>query len=148
MKLNFRNKFTEINSSPFNFTDAEKENELKLPNCKYREKCYFQKLSKNFKRKTLSLFVWLYVHLPKTLMILTWLIKHCIQQSVAAGYKNPRLLLAQRHQSASLFRKNIVKKHLCLHDKNYCYFCKSTIPVIYLIVGSWNMIKVSNNMIL
>ena len=39
-----------------NFTDDEKENELKLPNCKYREIDYFQKLSKNFKRKTLSLF--------------------------------------------------------------------------------------------
>ena len=39
-----------------NFTDDEKENELKLLNCKYREIDYFQKLSKNFKRKTLSLF--------------------------------------------------------------------------------------------
>ena len=36
------------------FTDDEKENELKMPNCKYREIDYFQKLSKNFKRKTLS----------------------------------------------------------------------------------------------
>ena len=39
-----------------NFTDDEKENELKLPNCKYREIDYFQKLSKNFKRKTLPFF--------------------------------------------------------------------------------------------
>ena len=39
-----------------NFTDVEKENELKLPNRKYREVDYFQKLSKNLKRKTLSLF--------------------------------------------------------------------------------------------
>ena len=39
-----------------NFTDDKKENELKLPNCKYRKIDYFQKLSKNFKRKTLSLF--------------------------------------------------------------------------------------------
>ena len=39
-----------------NFTDDEKENELKLPNCKYREIGYFQNLSKNFKRKTLSFF--------------------------------------------------------------------------------------------
>ena len=39
-----------------NFTDDEKENELELPNCKYREIDYFQKLSRNFKRKTLSLF--------------------------------------------------------------------------------------------
>ena len=39
-----------------NFTDDEKENDLKLPHCKYREVDYFQKLSKNFKRKTLSFF--------------------------------------------------------------------------------------------
>ena len=39
-----------------NFTDGEKENELKLPNCEYREIYYFQKLSKNFKRKTFSFF--------------------------------------------------------------------------------------------
>ena len=38
------------------------------------------------------------------------------------------------------------KKHLHHHDKNYCYFCKSNIPVINLIVGSRNMIKVSKNM--
>ena len=40
----------------FNYTDDGKENELKLPNGKYRKIRYFQKLSKNFKRKTLSLF--------------------------------------------------------------------------------------------
>ena len=39
-----------------NFTDDEKENELKLPNCKYRDIDYFQKLSRNFKRKALSFF--------------------------------------------------------------------------------------------
>ena len=39
-----------------NFTDDEKENELKLPNCKYRDIDYFQKLPRNFKRKTLSFF--------------------------------------------------------------------------------------------
>ena len=39
-----------------NFTDDKKENELKLPNCKYRKIDYFQKLDKNFKRKTSSLF--------------------------------------------------------------------------------------------
>ena len=39
-----------------NFTDDEKQNELKLPNCNYGEIDYFQKLSKNFKRKTLSFF--------------------------------------------------------------------------------------------
>ena len=42
--------------------------------------------------------------------------------------------------------KNIKKKkHLCRHDKNYYYFCKSNIPVISLIVGSKNMIKDSKN---
>ena len=40
------------------------------------------------------------------------------------------------------FKENIEKKHLCRHDKNYYYFCKSNIPVINLIVGSRNMIKV------
>ena len=39
-----------------NFTADKKENELKLPNCKYREIDYFQKLSSNFKRRTLSFF--------------------------------------------------------------------------------------------
>ena len=60
--INLRNQLN-------NFTDDEKENELKLPNCKYREVDYFQKLSKNFKRKTLSFFNMIYVHLSKTLMI-------------------------------------------------------------------------------
>ena len=41
------------------------------------------------------------------------------------------------------FEKNIDKKHLCHHDKNYCYFCKSNIPVINLIAGSRNIIKLS-----
>ena len=45
-----------------------------------------------------------------------------------------------------LFEKNIEKKHLCHHDKNYYYFCKSNIPVTNLIVGSRNMIKLSKNM--
>ena len=37
-----------------------------------------------------------------------------------------------------LFVKNIKKKHLCRHDKNYYYFCKSNISLINLIVGSKN----------
>ena len=44
------------------------------------------------------------------------------------------------------FEKNIKKKHLCYHEKNYCYFCKSNIPVINLIVSLRNMIKLSKNM--
>ena len=43
------------------------------------------------------------------------------------------------------FGKNIERKHLYRHDKNYYYFCKSDIPVINLIVGSRNMIKLSKN---
>ena len=27
-------------------------------------------------------------------------------------------------------KKDIEKKHLCYHDKNYYYFCKSNTPVI------------------
>ena len=39
-----------------NFTDDEKENELNLPNCKYRYPHYFKSLTKDFKRKALSFF--------------------------------------------------------------------------------------------
>ena len=41
------------------------------------------------------------------------------------------------------FGKNIEKKLLCRHEKNYYYFWKPNIPVINLIVDSRNMIKVS-----
>ena len=41
-----------------------------------------------------------------------------------------------------LRKKDIEKIHLCRHDKSY-YFCKSNIPVINLILGSRNLIKVS-----
>ena len=34
-----------------NFTDDEKENELNLPNCKYRDTDYFKNLTKNFKKR-------------------------------------------------------------------------------------------------
>ena len=39
-----------------NFTDDEKENELNLPNSKYRDPDYFKNLTKDFKRKVLSFF--------------------------------------------------------------------------------------------
>ena len=39
-----------------NFTDDKKENELNLPNGKYRDTGYFKNLTKYFKRKTLSFF--------------------------------------------------------------------------------------------
>ena len=56
----------------------------------------------------------------------------------------PSPLVALRCGSFSV--KNIEKKHLCGHDKNYCYFCKSNIPAINLIRVSRNMIKISKNM--
>ena len=39
-----------------NFTDDEKENELNLPNSKYRDPDYFKNLTKDFKRKALYFF--------------------------------------------------------------------------------------------
>ena len=39
-----------------NFTDDEKESELNLPNCKYRDPDYFKSLAKDFRRKALSFF--------------------------------------------------------------------------------------------
>ena len=39
-----------------NFTDDEKENELNLPNCRYRDTHYFKNLTKDFKREALSIF--------------------------------------------------------------------------------------------
>ena len=50
--------------------------------------------------------------------------------------------LLNRIKVRDFFGKNI-KKHLCGHDKNYYYFCKSNVPVINMIAGSKNMIKVS-----
>ena len=44
------------------------------------------------------------------------------------------------------FGKNIEKKYLGRHDKIYYFFCKSSIPVIDLIVGSRNMIKDSKKL--
>ena len=57
-------------NQPNNFTDGEKENEFEFPNFKYREIDYFQQLSKNFERKSLSFFHMKYIYIPKTLMIL------------------------------------------------------------------------------
>ena len=42
--------------------------------------------------------------------------------------------------------KNIEKKRLYLHDKNFYYFWKSDIPVANLIVDSRNMNKGSKKM--
>ena len=61
----------------------------------------------------------------------------------------PMLSISQKYSGRSWYnfaQQNIDKKHFCQHDKNYCYFCKSNIPVINLIVDSRNMIKVSKNM--
>ena len=43
------------------------------------------------------------------------------------------------------FENNIEKRPLYRHDKNYYYFDKSNIPVINLISGSRNVIKVSKS---
>ena len=45
----------------------------------------------------------------------------------------------------SFSEKNIEKKHLCRHDKNYYYFWKSNISVINLILDSRIMIRLSKN---
>ena len=45
----------------------------------------------------------------------------------------------------SFLEKKHKKNHYCRNDKNYYYFSKSNIPVINLILGSRNMIKVSKN---
>ena len=53
-------------------------------------------------------------------------------------------IVAESHKGASLFWKKHrkkKKKHLCRHDKNYYYFCKSDIPIINLIAVARNMIK-------
>ena len=39
-----------------NLTDDKKENDLNLPNRKYRDIDYFRKLTKDFKRKALTFF--------------------------------------------------------------------------------------------
>ena len=65
--------------------------------------------------------------------------------SLATLYFKLRMLLNGIKVRAFFEKKNIDKKHLCRHDKNHYYFCKSNIPVVNLIVGSTNMIKVSKN---
>ena len=54
-----------------NFTDNKQENELNLPDCKYRDTDYFKNLTKDFKRKVLSFFH-IFTHLLKILVILTY----------------------------------------------------------------------------
>ena len=61
-------------------------------------------------------------------------------RSLAALNKSvkTKLVTAKRRQESKLngikvrvfFGKNVEKKHLCHHDKNYYYFWKSNIPVI------------------
>ena len=43
-------------NQPNDFTDDEKENELNLPDCKYRYTDYFKNLTSDFNRKALSFF--------------------------------------------------------------------------------------------
>ena len=56
------------------------------------------------------------------------------------------MLFSTALSSISFSEKTLKKKHLCRHEKNYYYFCKSNIAVIDLIAGSRNMIKLSKNM--
>ena len=61
----------------------------------------------------------------------------------------PMLSISQKYSGRSWYnfaQQNIDKKHFCQHYKNYCYFCKSNIPVINLIIGSRKMIKLLKNM--
>ena len=55
-----------------NFTDDEKENELNLPNCKYRDTDYFKNLTKDFKRRPYLLSIGMFAHLLQILMILKY----------------------------------------------------------------------------
>ena len=55
-----------------NFTDDDEENELNLPNCKYRDLDYFKNLTKYFKRKSLSFFHMNVCSLTSILLILTY----------------------------------------------------------------------------
>ena len=50
---------------------------------------------------------------------------------------------SQKHKS--LFQKKYQKKHLWHLDRNCCYFCKSNISVINLILSSRNIIKIQQN---
>ena len=50
-----------------NLTDDEKENELNLPNCKYRDTEYFKTFTKDLKRKALSFFCMNVCSLPENL---------------------------------------------------------------------------------
>ena len=59
-----------------NFTGNEKENELNLPNCKYRDTDYFKNLTKIlpkiFRGRPCLFSIWMFAHLLTILMILTY----------------------------------------------------------------------------
>ena len=70
--------------------------------------------------------------------------KYITLQGLVSGME--LFLYSTALRCGSFSEKNVKKKHLCHHDKNYYYFWKSNIPVINLTEDSRNMIKVSKNM--
>ena len=94
------------------------------------QKFYFLKEGFEFLRQVFSVF---YLVQTTKLQVLIFF-KYCENESLN-GIKE-----------RAFFQKNIEKKQLYRNDKNYYYFCKSNIPVINLIVGSRNMIKISKYM--
>ena len=77
---------------------------------------------------------------------------HCFSLLIVKDIKSDFSKLHHHHYHNNIKKLNTPltvvpkKKNVCCHDKNYYYFCKSNIPVINLIVGSRNMIKLSKSM--
>ena len=60
--------------------------------------------------------------------------KFLICQIYQQNYNRLKNHTLNRIKMRVFFGKDIQKKHLCHHNKNYCYFSKSSIPVINLSV--------------
>ena len=80
-----------------------------------------------------------------TILLKTKMIKYAQIKKTLFCNINKDLPFSTSLRCGSFSEKNIEKKHLRRHYKNYCYFSISNIPVLNLSVGSRNMIKVSNN---
>ena len=70
------------------------------------------------------------------LFLVSGIVKQCYTHRFLESRRSTFKLNSIKVQT--FFRKNIKKKHLCHHDKNYCHFCKSNIPVTNLIAASRN----------
>ena len=79
-------------------------------------------------------------------MIETWKTKLNMGHKVGVIHMDLSKVFLNDIKVLVFFGKNIEKRHLYRHDKNYYYFWKSNIPVINWIVNSKHMIKVSKNM--